>query len=201
MSSQQRRAIEAERSAESRIDLAIDRAVREMLDVDPPADLRARVVARSEALDRRSVPLPTAGARGARRTELFWIAAPIAAATILILAVMPPWRVEPVQPSRPAHADVNLPLMTPSRPGTRRAPAPATVAAHREHAAAAVRTVEQDATPIDATRRIEPLRPITPIDVAVIRPPSIAPRDISVAPLAPIAQVEISPLFPPEKRD
>ena len=43
---------------EARIDRAIDRAVREMMQVDPPPGLRRRVLARLDAPERRSYFLP-----------------------------------------------------------------------------------------------------------------------------------------------
>jgi hypothetical protein len=61
-----------------RLDTAIDRAVREMLDVEPPPGLRGRV------LDGIESPR--------RGFGWLWVAGPLAAAAILILAVLLPWR-------------------------------------------------------------------------------------------------------------
>src|SRR5215208_2023368 len=69
-----------------RIDAAIDLAVREMLDVEPPAGLRGRVL---DGLDTSSVASAFRRKNGFRR-KIFWIAAPIAAAAIVILAVLLP---------------------------------------------------------------------------------------------------------------
>ena len=63
-------------------DVAIDRAVREMLDVEPPPGLRGRV------LD--GIELSSNSVASAFRRKIFWIAAPVAAAAILVLAVLLP---------------------------------------------------------------------------------------------------------------
>ena len=96
------------------IDDAIDRAVREMLDVEPPADLRARVIDRIEARP-ASVFHPARVASAFRRK--IWISAPLAAAAVLVLAVWGPWRQAPV---------VKVPATPPS---VAKAEAPTTLAA------------------------------------------------------------------------
>src|SRR4051812_17675310 len=68
--------------AKGRGDRAIDEAVRELLDVEPPAGMRARVLRRIEA---RSLP-----PEGGSYKRFLWAALPIAAAAILILAVLLP---------------------------------------------------------------------------------------------------------------
>src|SRR4051812_22222395 len=81
------------------LDKAIDGAVREMLDVEPRADLRARVLAQLPAsgfwLPASGVRLPAAG----------WVLGPLAAAALVVLAIMLPRRSEPL-PQAPvvAHA-------------------------------------------------------------------------------------------------
>ena len=67
------------------LDAAIDLAVREMLDVEPPAGLRGRV------LDRIDEPSPNPVASAFRR-KIWWLAGPIAAAAVVVLAVLAPWR-------------------------------------------------------------------------------------------------------------
>src|SRR5947207_14159444 len=61
---------------EDHLDLAIDRAVREMLDVEPPDGLRGRVLERIDS-PRGGVPW-------------IWIATPVAVAAILVLALVLP---------------------------------------------------------------------------------------------------------------
>ena len=70
---------------EGGFDTAIDRAVREMLDVEPPTGLRGRVMDRIES-PRRGIAWT-------------WLAAPVAAAAIIVVAVMAPWR--DAAPGRP----------------------------------------------------------------------------------------------------
>jgi len=65
-----------DRDGGGRLDLAIARAVREMLDVEPPAGLRGRVLDRLHAKRNRG-----------RRT-IGWIAVPLTAAAALIAAVL-----------------------------------------------------------------------------------------------------------------
>ena len=83
----------------ARFDETIDRAVREMLDVEPPAGLRGRVLDRIDALSTNSVA-------SAFRRNFGWIALPIATAAVIILAVLAPWRhaVKPISPAAPVLA-------------------------------------------------------------------------------------------------
>src|SRR5947209_671136 len=90
-----------------RLDVAIDRTVREMLDVEPQADLRARVITRIDALSPDRVASAFLGAEAlakAARRKIVWVAAPLAAAAVIILVVLAPWRqpapsvVAPVSP-------------------------------------------------------------------------------------------------------
>src|SRR5690242_6030977 len=95
------------KTEDGKVDLAIDRAVREMLDVEPRADLRARVIAQ----------LPASGSRrpalGFRLSASGWALGSIAAAA-LILAMFVSRRNEPVvpQPRVIARADTRLPAPT-----------------------------------------------------------------------------------------
>src|SRR6185436_5893100 len=89
MSDDARREARGARRAAGRakFDEAIDRAVREMLDVEPPAGLRGRVLDRIDALSTN----PVASALR-RNTRIWWLAGPVAAAAVVVLAVMAPWR-------------------------------------------------------------------------------------------------------------
>ena len=71
------------RQKTTRLDVAIDRAVREMLDVEPPAGLRGRVMER--------ISVASAFGRKPRFQRKAWALLPIAAATVIVLAVMIPW--------------------------------------------------------------------------------------------------------------
>ena len=206
---------------DARFDDAIDRAVREMLDVEPRADLRARVMAR---IEEPSADTPVAS--GFRRK--FWlIGAPIAAAAIIILAVMiarrdaagpalaptaPPSIAQATPPSAQPRVATPPPTTTTTTvdAGTGRnaqprqvvaergAPSPraASVPVNRLAAGATVGAASTDATTVG----VQPLKGVTPISVAVVHPPTIEETEIAIGPLRPIADVQVAPLSPPERR-
>src|SRR5262245_44280980 len=68
------------------LDREIDRAVREMLDVEPAAGLRGRVMARIEALEGQTA----VGSGSVFGRTLWWAAAPLAAAALIVIAVWLP---------------------------------------------------------------------------------------------------------------
>jgi hypothetical protein len=203
-----------------RLDTAIDLAVREMLDVEPPAGLRGRVLDRIDALSTDSVASGTDSVASgtdsvasAFRRKFGWLAVPVAAAAVIILAVLAPWRhaVEPVSRVAPAVARVEpnpiarpqeTPALAPSPrtfatpPSvmpTGQRPSPRSVQEHT--------VVAADVDAGDTGSQIEPLAPIAPITVAGTHPEDIAPKQIAISPLAPIAELQIAPLSPPERRN
>jgi hypothetical protein len=171
-----------------------------MLDFEPQADLRANVIARIEQ------PSALSSELSAFSWLRYGVPVAAAAALVLVLAVTLARRSEPtVQPRTVAQAsDARLPaeggpsqqilsVATPVRTSatsqqTRLAPA-ATVAPASVAAAA------------DSTTGVELLKTITPIEVAPIGHTSIAPDPIALRPLNPIAEVQIAPLNPPDRRD
>lgn len=183
------------------LDKAIDHAVRDMLDVEPPADLRAKVTARIEERSRPSVfDLPFFDFSMVRLGAL------IAAVALLVLAITLVRRSEPIaQAPSIAHAgDQQLPADAPARePVDVRAaqqpivPAPRT----RTARAAAPRAYPASTGTTNAGLAIDPLATISPIEVASIAPSSITPEPIGVRPLNPISEVQIAPLNPPDGRD
>jgi len=192
----------------ARFDEAIDRAVREMLDVEPPAGLRGRV------LDRIDVVAANSAASAFRR-NFGLIAVPVAAAVIIVLAVLAPWRqaVKPVSPTAPVLAKTVpspvAPVVEPPNrthvPGTMSIPprmpgqrsSPRVVVDRPVVAAVAIVDVNVDS---NATL-IDPLEPIAPITVAGARPQDITPKQIAISPLTPIAELQIAPLSPPDRRN
>ena len=197
-------------------DLSIQLAVREMLDVEPPAGLRRRIMAQlSNSV--ASASLLNSVASALRRKDLvrrktLWI--PVAAAATLVMAVMLWSRsTAPIQPPTLARAaDRNLPAKAP-QPQTIRSAAPklsaARVAAvqHRSRG-------DEPSPPIGAramavafptangtSSNIEALAAIAPISVTPVRPSDITPPEVTVAPLAPIPAIQVAPLFPPERRN
>ena len=96
----------------ARFDAAIDRAAREMLDVEPPPGLRGRVMDRIELND----PVASAFGRKNRGARKFWlVAAPVAAAAVVVLAVTAPWRdaAPPAPTAPPVMAQVEPPHVAP----------------------------------------------------------------------------------------
>ncbi|HMC78245.1 MAG TPA: hypothetical protein VKH34_13955, partial [Vicinamibacterales bacterium] len=91
-----------------------------MLDVKPPPGLRGRVLARIETTD------PVGSAFGfltdpvasAFRRKALWVAVPAAAAAVILLAVLGPWRraIEPAPSSPPAMANAAHPVPNPIVP-------------------------------------------------------------------------------------
>jgi hypothetical protein len=175
-----------------RFDAAIDRAVREMLDVEPGADFRARVIARLPAAGAR---LPAAGSRvpafGFRR-----FAALAAAVALIVLGVLLARRAEAPAKPRVVAADQILPSPQPGPQDVAAVPTAPRSAPVRSTVAAA-----SYVDPGGSEPGIEPLNSIGPIEVASIAPPSITPDPIGVRPLDPITEMQIAPLNPPDRRD
>lgn len=192
------------RFPDDRIDAAIDRAVCEMLDVEPPAGLRGRVLDRIGERQSR--------AASASRRKIVWTAVPLALAAILTLAVLAPWRQDARQPEQavPIAAAVQpssrVPLPPPASRDTRRAPParrPVVDAAHRRQPTARGdgRVAAAAFVPSEAAPGVEPLTPIAPITVPAVRPAQIEQRDVVVTPLSAIAEVQVAPLSPPDRRN
>lgn len=191
------------------LDKAIDGAVREMLDVEPRADLRARVMAQIETpvVSAFSLkPVVSAFRRNVR------VLAPIAAAAVIMFAVTLARRVEPVshQPITARAGDHHLaPETSPVAP---RVETPVRAAVQATRAAAPSQPRTGDARRADtvvataftsddqATTAIDPLKPIAPIVVPAITHDRIAPADIAVRPLNSITELQVGPLPPADRR-
>jgi len=192
---------------DARFDEAIDRAVREMLDVEPPADLRAKVVARIDDLPASGLRLP---AFGFRRFGGLGFGVLAAAAVLMIAVAISRLSAPSVTPATTvAAADTNLPADVRSvpvvhespRPGSRTS-GPAVVRTPGTAARAAEIVVAAAANePENATTDITPLKTMTPIDVAPITQRSIAPESVGVQPLNPITELRFTPLNPPDRRN
>jgi hypothetical protein len=182
---------------EREIDTAIDRAVRDLMDVDTDAAFRARVTARLQ--------------RPARRMLLRPVAAVALTAAAVAVAVV--WM-------RPSSPDVrtSTPVAVISNP-TAAAP-PSTLGAGSDRGSAlpgaTIRTQPRPrraaggaiprgtvvATVAEApASTIAPLAVIDPIDVEPISQTPIAPSEIVLAPLSPISEMQISPLEPRSARN
>jgi len=194
-----------------RLDEAIDRAVREMLDVEPRADLRDRVASafrRNHRIPvasafrrnirmpvasafRRNIRMPVASAFRRNRALVF------AAAAAILIAMFVARRTVPVALQAPviAHgADVRLPSVIP--------PNPAELPMRAAPARARVTVAASVAADADVTLGgVEPLDRIAPIAIAPITQDSIAPGRMAIAPLNPIDELQIAPLTPPDRRN
>ena len=185
-------------------DKAIDEAVREMLDVEPRADLRARVM--------RQI----AGKNQSRK--LLWTAVPLAAAATLILALFLPSKTgvdqqmpTPVVKSTPPNAPPTVPspvVRTPQRSVPQVVP-PHVIATGPSPASSRPRRIEPSTrmaaaavyAAADDTTGIEPLNALTPIEMAPLAEHRVATAEITVRPLNPIVELQIAPLSPPERRN
>lgn len=148
------------------------------------------------------------------RRKIFWTATPIAAAAVIILAMLPSWRspaTPAMRPGSPAMARVEpQPVVRPpaapktaeagTRTGTVLRSSPP---AERQPPSRAMddRIIVAAVGLDDNATEIDPLAPIAPIVAAGTHPPDIAPKEIPISQMAPIAQLQIAPLSPPERRN
>jgi hypothetical protein len=182
-----------------RLDDAIDGAVREMLDVEPPADLRARVIARLPGSPKATTGRPPFG----------WMIAPLAAAALIVLAVFV-LRREPALPQAPvvAHGvDRHLPapITAAAGPTTEPGPSPTrgrvrvrTSGTHVDHRVVAA-TAEEDTNfsaiaALAAPASIDIRRLQAPATTAL---PSFAPEPMTIRAL----EVSALPETPRERRE
>ncbi|SRR6266568_7231609 len=189
---------------QDRLDAAIDRTVRQMLDVEPPAGLRGRVI------ERISAPVASAFRRKDLLGRKIWIALPTAA--LVLLFVWRPWRAMPLAPpsgilvvrTSPPAGPPEAPSRNAAQDGQRvvqrpaRAGQPPPRPAPTNGATVLAASLNE---PNNATTDIEPLKTIAPIQVAPIDESSIAPAAIAVRPLNTITDVQVAPLTPPDRRN
>lgn len=199
-------------TADARLDDAIDGAVREMLDVEPPDGLRHRVIERLPAFAKAPAGKPASGsqlpAAGFRLPASGWLVG-AAAAAMVVLAVFltrgtpPQPETTTVQAPLAAAPVTAAPALEPRVVPT----APETSAPARRRNVVAVSRAEQAiagagyAPAPGAADTIEPLQSLAPIQVAPVGQRPMTHADIAIAPLNPIADLEIAPLNPPERRN
>jgi len=201
-----------------RIDLAIDHAVREILDVEQPAGVRYRVLRRiaSPVASAPVHPSPVASAPAhsspvgsAFRRKFFWLGAPLAAAAAIVLAVLLSRGTE--RPEAPVTVATSAPRATRAvKSPVTSAPAtvPATTVERRNVVGRARRSIDRTvvaAATFDraqaADTEIAPLNEIDPIRVTELTESPIAPAPIAVRPLNPITALQVAPLTPPDGRN
>lgn len=166
------------------IDQAIDRAVREMVNVDSLSDVRAQVLDQLERPERRLFTWPRLGLAGA--TGLLILFA-------LARGPHPALAPEVVSTPGPAASPVLVPF-APPRVGT------GPVAHVRPGRGADRRVTATVAVETPAT--IPALDEIAPLVVPAPEPADIEPDAVIIAPLGAIPDVRVDPLlFPPGSRD
>ena len=184
------------KETDNRVDRAIDRAVREMLDVEPRADLRVRVIDRIE--------------RPRHRFGWTWMIVPVAAAAVLVIAIGLRKTTVMSLPSHPMDSALGVPAPQPPSSVVRgegppnRVPLAITRHSDRQIEAA----VATDVTNFTDTRpegfaEVDALAPPPPI--AVERIPSASPAAVARLDIAPLhlPALEVSALSdsPPERRE
>ena len=181
---------------DSELDTAIDRAVRDLMNVDADAAVRARVAARLQ--------------RPARRTFVLRLVTIAASAAALILAIVwtgptparsdsAPTLARTEAPAPPEHVGTPAPELTATQLSARQDRPSVRTATRR---AATMTSSAGIATAAEAPpTSITPLAAIDPITVDPIPSAPIVTSEIVVAPLSPIVELEISSLEPPIARN
>jgi hypothetical protein len=176
---------------EERLDAAIDLVVREMVDVEPRADLRGRVI---ERLDGGDASVGRVFRPGVKWT---WLMAPVAAAAVVLLAVVLLRPVAVPEPRPTTDIVLRAPASLKGPSDAIPAPTPVgriarqTSGPHRTRAATFV-----SPQPARPTIVLEPLGSIDAISVAPVALQSLEIPQIGILPLAPIAAIEIDPVNP-----
>jgi len=181
-------------------DSVIDTIARQMTDAEPRADLRARVLARIEA--RIEAPIEE---RPRRRVAWTWVAVPVAAAALVVLAIAllpllrssrqtpPSTTVVAAEPRVPRGAAPGAPFARPRPVATRKR-----AGADRP---TLVRETIVVAAPSNGAVTVDALRSLAPIAVAPVQPPAVQVANVSVAPLADLSPIPMESLSPPRERD
>jgi hypothetical protein len=173
------------------LDDAIDRAVREMMSVDPARGLESRVLARLESP--RPVLFTTARFASAAAlaavvlAAIFLVRDPEPAREAAVNPNEPPPVSEPSAPVRPPQPSPAAPPRLPAFAGNR---GPLTTGTRPPVADRAVAAAAVDEP---GTIAVEPLAHITPIEVTPVELRSIAPGDIAIPPLA-VEPLQLPPL-------
>jgi hypothetical protein len=192
----ERQILEPAMSRRDRIDDAIDRAVRDLMNVDADSAFRARV---AEGLRKPKARAPfwrqlsiAAGAVGIAVTAVMLTRQPekpaVEAPPAPIASAATPQRAVEQAPAVPPAAGVAGPATTPT---ARRRPENLTQQIAR---GALVATVADEAFEPPLVGGVEPLSDIRPIELAPIPPAPIVTTGITIEPLAPPSELVIMPL-------
>jgi len=187
------------------LDKAIDRAVREMLDVEQRADLRSRVVSHIDG-QRVGYQFPVASFQFPVASFRRFAMLVGAAAVLVLVLVLARHSGAPAARPPVVARDGGRPMVVPAQARSpidvpiareRMAAATSDTGPHLPHGVAYAASI--DTAPGGAA--IDPLKTIAPLEVAPIAQNDITPDPIGVPPLNPIAEVQIAPLNPPDRRD
>ncbi len=171
---------------DTRLDDAIDRAVREMMSVDPRPGLSRRVLAR---LDEPRTPWLTVPRRAAAAA----LVAVIVVAIVLVTRTPAPVSQQVSVTRTPASPAPQTEMHVPPTP----ADSTARVATHAPRARRTVRqprATAEDIPPFAGSVNVDPLASIAPIAPRPVEPSAIESPEIIVTPLAPIEPVRVDPL-------
>jgi len=186
------------------LDAAIDAAVREMLDMEPAADLRGRVMDRIDGLSANS-------AASAFGRKLWWIAGPVAVAATIVLAVLVPWRGATTieRPPSTGGGDTRLAVESAPRPSivTHERPAPIHVVTIRSSTPGpqSIRAADAAGEDVNFTS-VEAVQALAgPEAIAVQRLTEPSPRSLPSIEPAPLEiralQISALPETPRERRE
>ena len=182
---------------EREIDTAIDRAVRDLMDVDTDSAFRARVTARLRRPARRMLLRPVAAVAltaAAVAVAVVWMRP---SSTGLPRTTAVAVTSAPTTPTPPVAAGAG-PDRVVALPGA----AARTERSPRRAAAGPIPRGTVVAAVAEApASTIPPLTAVDPISVEPIAQASIVPSEIVMAPLSPISELEISPLEPRTARN
>jgi hypothetical protein len=188
------------------LDREIDRAVREMLDVEPSAGLRARVMQRIDEGHAASGFSRKVTVASAFRRKILWVAMPVAAAAVILIAVVLARRDGAAPPPTPTAGPTIAKATPTSEPPTSTQSAPAgtprtaTTADRRRldvpprGAQRVTATAAVESAPADGFPRVPSLS-VPALTLSEIR--GVAPAEparIGVDPIAAPAPLEIEPL-------
>lgn len=184
-----------DRHDDSRLDAAIDRAVRDIMRGEPRSDLRERVLAE----------LAGEPARAAWWPRLAFGSATVAVAIVVVLMIVNRPVERPVNQTLAAVAPRGSVRENPGKPEGSKPPPPVRADGPRIQTAAPRPVVEDrpvQAASIDTSEPIaiapmtavERLAPIDPIRIARLEAPAVS--DTSLKPIT-IERIEITPLTPP----
>jgi hypothetical protein len=178
---------------EPELESAIDRAVRDLMSVDADSAFRTRVTARLE--------------RPARLRRAWWLGTIATVSAAIAFAVWMRTTGAPIEPRPIARLEAPVLRATPpptgaALPSAAPAPSPSvrTPDLARRAAAMPVARGAIVAAVAEAPSSISPLAALESIRIGMITQTPIGPAAIDVAPLPPLAEVQISPLEPQTER-